>query len=127
MSGPSPTLYTRLGGEVGVVALVNAYIHNIKTMPEVAHLRSLYKDDMSLYETRMIEFLTGWLGGPALYLERHGMPMLREHHRHLHIDDEARDQWMICMRKALEDTVEDPELRLTLEGAFWRMGDSLRR
>lgn len=122
----SQTLYQRLGGEKGLVALVKAYIHAVKHLDEVAMLRSVYKDDMSHYETRMIEFLTGWLGGPALYLERHGLPMLRENHRPLNIDAAMRDQWMICMRHALEETVADADLRLTLEGAFWRMGDSLR-
>ncbi len=121
------TLYARVDGEQGVVALVRSYIHYVKTLDEVKDLRVLYKEDMSRYETRMIEFLSGWLGGPALYLQRHGMPMLREHHRHYHIDENTRDQWMICMRRALQDNIQDDELRLNLEGAFWRMCDSLRR
>lgn len=121
-----PTLYDQIGGEQGIVKLVRAYIHALKTSPEAEHLRSMYPEDLSLYECRMLEFLSGWLGGPALYLKRHGMPMLRENHRRIPIDERARDEWMGCMRRALNETVADKTLRVSLEGAFWRMADSLR-
>lgn len=120
------SLYARLGGEEGVIRLVKAYIEALKTLPGAQRLRSLYPEDLSKYELRMTEFLSTWLGGPALYQERHGMPMLRESHRSFAIDGEARDEWMLCMRTALRETVSDEELRLYLEGAFWRMADSLR-
>ncbi len=119
------SLYARLGGEEGVIRLVKAYIEALKTLPGAQRLRSLYPEDLSKYELRMTEFLSTWLGGPALYQERHGMPMLRESHRSFAIDGEARDEWMLCMRTALRETVSDEELRLYLEGAFWRMADSL--
>lgn len=114
------SLYARLGGEEGVIRLVKAYIEALKTLPGAQRLRSLYPEDLSKYELRMTEFLSTWLGGPALYQERHGMPMLRESHRSFAIDGEARDEWMLCMRTALRETVSDEELRLYLEGAFWR-------
>lgn len=120
------SLYVQLGGEAGVNALVNAYILALDTHEGARYLRSLYPENLTLYRTRMTEFLTGWLGGPALYQQRHGMPMLRENHRSIPIDSRARDEWMLCMRTALEETVQDLPLRLYLEGAFWKMADSLR-
>ena len=104
------SLYARLGGEEGVIRLVKAYIEALKTLPGAQRLRSLYPEDLSKYELRMTEFLSTWLGGPALYQERHGMPMLRESHRSFAIDGEARDEWMLCMRTALRETVSDEEL-----------------
>ena len=101
------SLYARLGGEEGVIRLVKAYIEALKTLPGAQRLRSLYPEDLSKYELRMTEFLSTWLGGPALYQERHGMPMLRESHRSFAIDGEARDEWMLCMRMALRETVSD--------------------
>ncbi|MFU0842142.1 MAG: Globin [Burkholderia sp.] len=118
--------YERIGGEEGIHALVLVYLKNLKTMPEVAHVRALYPEDLTKYETRMTEFLSGFLGGPALYTERHGMPMLRENHRHFPIDETVRDEWMVCMRDALNKCVKDDELRLYLEGVFWKMADSFR-
>lgn len=122
----SESLYARIGGEAGIHRLVKAYLQALKTLPDVEYLRSLYPKDLSHYERRMTEFLSTWLGGPALYQERHGMPMLRESHRDYPIGSNARDEWMICMRTALQETVPDQDLRLFLEGAFWRMADSLR-
>ncbi len=120
------SLYQLIGGEAGLRKLVKAYIEALRTRPEVQRLRSLYPESLDYYEQRMIEFLSGWMGGPALYLERHGMPMLREKHQSIPISGVARDEWMHCMRIALDDTIADPKLRLMLEGAFWRMADSLR-
>lgn len=120
------SLYELIGGAQGLEQLVKAYIDVLRTRPEAQHLRSLYPDNLDHYELRMIEFLSGWLGGPALYLERHGMPMLREKHRGMPIDAQVRDEWMFCMRLALEKTIQDNDLRVTLEGAFWRMADSLK-
>lgn len=125
MSNPD-SLYARIGGEEGVVRLVKAYIQALTTIPEAQRLRSIYPEDLSIYEHRMVEFLSTWLGGPAIYQERHGMPMLRETHRSFAIDSESRDEWMLCMRTALKATVNDTDFRLYLEGAFWRMADSLR-
>ena len=122
----SESLYARIGGEVGVIRLVKAYLTALTTLPSVHYLRSLYPEDLSHYECRMTEFLSTWLGGPALYQERHGMPMLREMHRDFPINSQARDEWMFCMRTALQETITDQDLRLFLEGAFWRMADSLR-
>ncbi len=119
------SLYSRIGGEEGVIRLVQAYIEALKTLPEAQNLRNIYPTDLSKYESRMVEYLSTWLGGPALYQARHGLPMLRETHRHFPIDSDARDEWMLCMRTALEQTIDDSDFRLYLEGAFWRMADSL--
>ncbi len=74
----------------------------------------------------MNEFLSGWLGGPALYQERHGMPMLRESHRSIPITGDMAESWVLCMRQTLRATVEDEELMLRLDGLFTHMAESLR-
>ena len=118
-------LYARPGGEEGSFGW-SAYIEALKTLPGAQRLRSLYPEDLSKYELRMTEFSAPYFGGPALYQERHGHAHAEESHRSFAIDGEARDEWMLCMRMALRETVSDEELRLYLEGAFWRMADSLR-
>ena len=111
------TLYDSVGGDAGLDRLTAAFIRVLLADPQLEELRS--------YEARLKEFLSGWLGGPPLYLERHGMPMLREGHRRLVITQNARYQWMSAMRSALAETVSDPEVRLRLEGAFAKMAESL--
>lgn len=74
----------------------------------------------------MVEYITGFLGGPGLYQQAHGLLMLREQHCRLTIDDAMRDQWYGCMQAAIADVISDAALRTQLEAAFWRMADSLR-
>lgn len=120
------TLYDRVGGGEGLDRLVAAFIRILGSDPELDLLRSIYaQTDLDHYAARLKEFLSGWLGGPPLYLERHGMPMLREGHQRLVITGAARLEWMHAMRRALADAVPDPEVRLRLEGAFARMAESL--
>ena len=59
----------------------------------------------------LYEFLSGWLGGPQLYVEKHGEPRLRARHQPFAIGDAERNQWLLCMRTALDDVVADGELR----------------
>ena len=54
MSNPN-SLYARIGGEEGVIRLVQAYIQALKTLPEVQNLRNIYPKDLSKYESRMVE------------------------------------------------------------------------
>lgn len=119
-------LYDSVGGDAGLDRLTAAFIRVLLDDPQLEELRSIYAGrDLAHYEARLKEFLSGWLGGPPLYLERHGMPMLREGHRRLVITQNARYQWMSAMRSALAKTVSDPEVRLRLEGAFAKMAESL--
>ena len=71
MSEPASTLYDRLGGAEGIKRLVSAYLEALTTNPDYAALCALYVNGLERYEERMNEFLSGWLGGPALYQERH--------------------------------------------------------
>ena len=48
-------------------------------------------------------FLSGWLGGPPLYTDRYGHPMLRARHLPFAIGNRERDQWMACMTQAMEE------------------------
>lgn len=96
------TLYDSVGGDAGLDRLTAAFIRVLLDDPQLEELRSIYAGrDLAHYEARLKEFLSGWLGGPPLYLERHGMPMLREGHRRLVITQNARYQWMSAMRSAL--------------------------
>ena len=103
-----------------------SYVRILRDNPSFGQLRALYTPEgIKRYDSRMREFLSGWLGGPALYQERHGLPMLRESHRAIPIDRALMQEWMRVMRMALNEAVADPALRLRLEGAFARMSESL--
>jgi len=71
-------------------------------------------------------FLSGWMGGPQLYVEKFGHPRLRQRHLPFPIGDAERDQWMLCMKQALEEEVEDATLRTELQAAFQKVADFMR-
>lgn len=47
-------------------------------------------------------------------------------HRALPIGTSERDQWLACMKQALDETVADVELREEFKSAFFRIADSMR-
>ncbi len=120
------SLFDEVGGESALRRLVSAYLAALETRPDARALRALYPKSLAVYSERMTEYLTGWLGGPPVYLQKHGMPMLRERHVSLPIGSRERDMWMNCMRDAIEQTVAEPLLRERLEAAFWRLADAMR-
>jgi hemoglobin len=123
MSNPH---YERLGGETTVRHLVERFYELMDTLPEAASVRRMHPADLSASKEKLFLFLSGWLGGPQLYLERYGHPKLRARHMPFAIGEAERDQWMLCMRRALQDLGIAPELRDELEAAFFRTADFMR-
>ncbi len=70
-------------------------------------------------------FLVGWLGGPNVYVERHGHPRLRMRHAHVAIDKAMRDAWLRCMAGALDEMSLHSQLRAFLDERFYAMADHL--
>lgn len=121
------TLYATLGGGKRLQAIVRRFVAEVEALPNEATLRRMFGDtDMDAYRQRLFEFLSGWLGGPPLYTQRHGLPNLRERHRRVAIGSAERDQWLQCMRRALAAEVDSAESRERIELAFWQMANSLR-
>ncbi|MDD3610083.1 MAG: group II truncated hemoglobin [Halothiobacillaceae bacterium] len=123
---PVRTPYSLLGGEDGVRRITRRFYALMDELPSVRPLREVHPDDLSDAEQKLFEFLSGWLGGPQLFMERHGHPRLRMRHMRLPIDESMRDQWMHCMRHALDSEVSDPELREQLYEALWNVADHMR-
>jgi hemoglobin len=120
------TPYERMGGEAGVRRLVDRFYDRMETMPEAAEIRAMHPPDLSRSRLKLFEFLSGWSGGPPLYLEHYGHPRLRARHLPFPIGVQARDQWLFCMNLALEEVVTDTLLRQQLQQAFVGVADHLR-
>ncbi len=122
----SDTIYTKLGGEEGLRALVDRFYDLMDSLPEAATIRHMHPDDLRESRDKLFEFLSGWTGGPQLYIQRRGHPRLRARHMPFPVDESARDQWMLCMDRALEEHVADPMLRSQLSGALSRVANFMR-
>jgi len=120
------THYERIGGEAPVRRLVDRFYDLMDELPEAYGIRKLHAADLGNSRTKLFEFLSGWMGGPQLFVEKYGHPMLRRRHLPFPIGDEERDQWLMCMRQALDDTLTDPALADELYAAFVKVADHMR-
>ena len=110
MSAPT-TPYAELGGEAGIRRLVHRFYELMDTLPEAWDVRQMHPEDLSGSEEKLFMYLTGWLGGPPLYTEKRGHPMLRRRHFVAPIGPAERDEWLLCFVRALEETVPSEGLR----------------
>ena len=122
----SITPYEALGGEEAVRQLVERFYEHMDEDAEALTIRRMHPEDLARAQQRLFEFLSGWLGGPNLYWERHGHPRLRMRHLPFTIDAAARDAWMGCMRLALAETVADDTLRAQLDQALYNVANHMR-
>lgn len=111
MSGETITLYEAIGGDATVRSLAKRFYELMDTLPEAARCRAIHPPDLSGSESKFYDYLTGYLGGPPVYVEKHGHPMLRRRHSVAPIGPAERDEWLLCFRRAMEDTIENPKLR----------------
>ena len=122
----SETPYAMLGGEAAVRALVERFYDLMDLEPEYAAIRQLHAADLSQARGKLTLFLSGWLGGPSLYIERYGHPMLRRRHLPFAIGLRERDQWMACMTQAMVEQGVAEDLRERLREAFFQTADWMR-
>jgi len=118
--------YERIGGEAKVRALVQRFYQLMDELPEAHRIRKMHHISLKNSEDKLFMFLSGWMGGPQLYVEQFGHPRLRMRHLPFSIGDEERDQWMLCMTQALQEVVEDEALRKELTEAFCKVADFMR-
>ncbi|MBC9071563.1 group II truncated hemoglobin [Thauera sp. CAU 1555] len=123
---PVLTPYEQIGGEPAVRALVKRFYELMDALPEAWDVRRMHAEDLSGSEEKLFLFLSGWFGGPNLYVERFGPPFLRARHLPFSIGAAERDQWMLCMQQALEELVGDSELRGSLLQSFTALADHMR-
>ena len=118
--------YQRLGGEEAVRKLVDRFYELMDSLPQAQEIRAMHPRDLSVSADKLFKFLSGWLGGPPLYMEAFGHPRLRMRHMHVPIDEAARDAWMLCMKKALEEMDVDEMLKQQLLHSLFKTADFMR-
>ena len=123
---PTPTPYELLGGDARVRELVDRFYDLMDLEPAYRELRAVHGSTLESARDKLYLFLSGWLGGPPLYTDRYGHPMLRARHLPFAIGTVERDQWMACMRQAMEELEVPAGLRLALEQAFFKTADWMR-
>jgi hemoglobin len=122
----SPTPYELLGGDAKVRELVERFYDLMDFEGKYRELRAAHGSSLESAREKLYMFLSGWLGGPPLYTDRFGHPMLRARHLPFAIGSVERDQWMACMVQAMEETDVPEGLRKPLEEALFKTADWMR-
>jgi hemoglobin len=109
-----PTLFEQLG-ENNLATLVDKFYDLVFDHPRISHLFKSSKEEI---KEKQRLFLTQFLGGPPLYSQKHGHPMLRARHNPHPIGDEDADAWLSCMAQALDAVPVDEALKEELFQRF---------
>jgi hemoglobin len=120
------TPYELLGGASVLRQLVDRFYDIMASDPRAAGIQAMHGKDTTLIREKLFEFLSGWLGGPQLFIEKYGHPRLRARHMPFAIGESERDQWMLCMLQAMAEIPMSDDLRNHLEEAFMKTADFMR-
>jgi len=125
-AGETITLYEAIGGEDTIRRLVRRFYELMDTLPEAKACRAVHPPSLEGSELKLYEYLTGWLGGPQLYMAKYGHPMLRRRHFVAPIGPAERDGWLLCFETALAETVENEVLRETILAPVRRLAGHMQ-
>jgi hemoglobin len=134
MSQPSAstpqTLYDLLGVEPEAThkirEIVEAFYDVMDSDEKAKTIRLMHPEDLTSSREKLFMFLTGWTGGPQLYIERYGHPFLRRRHLQFKIGEEERDQWIYCMTKGMVHLKMEEEKIKALLNALYPIADFMR-
>lgn len=122
----SPTLYDSLGGAEGLRKLTRRMYELMATHPEGAAARAVHPPDLASSEEKFFEFMSGWTGGPPLFVDKHGPPMLRRRHFVAQIGPDEIAAWLFCFETAMAETVADPRVRDALREPVRRLAHHMQ-
>ena len=108
MRDVASSLYEAIGGESKIEELVEAFYKRVAKHPE---LIPIFPDDFTEVARKQKQFLTQFFGGPPLYIQEHGHPMMRKRHLRFPITPTRRDAWLSCMEAALDEAEIDEPYR----------------
>ncbi|MPS70989.1 group II truncated hemoglobin [Novosphingobium aerophilum] len=120
------TLYDRIGGAPTIDALVDSFYARMDELDAARTIRAMHPQDLAPLGQVLKDYLSEWLGGPALFSPVRGHPRMRQRHMRVPIDSAARDAWLLCMRGALAQTVADEAARSAIDDAMARLADWMR-
>ncbi|MBL8394260.1 MAG: group II truncated hemoglobin [Candidatus Accumulibacter sp.] len=123
---PEPTPYLLIGGASTLARLCDRFYELMDSIPQFATIRALHPPELQTARDKLFLFLSGWLGGPDLYVQQVGHPMLRRRHMPFAIGEVERDQWVACMSLAMESVGIEETSRAKLLAAFFNTADFMR-
>lgn len=121
-----PTTFELIGGAEKLREMVDRFYDLMDLEPEFAGIRALHPASLDGSREKTYMFLSGWTGGPNLYIEQFGHPRLRARHLPFPIGISERDQWLRCMAWAMQDVGLSENLQKRLLASFYQTADWMR-
>ena len=114
------SLYDGIAGQEGLISLVNVFYDFVESTAEGRPVAKLHLRGHGIGHARieLVNFLSGFLGGPNLFAEKWGHSNVRHIHDHVNINQEASESWMSCMEMAMEQLNYSIELKQRLRDSF---------
>jgi hemoglobin len=126
MTEPLQNPYDQIGRESALRRLVDRFYDIMDSDRAAQPIRRLHPKSLHGSREKLFLFLSGWPGGPPLYQQRYGHPMLRRRHLPFSIGRAERDRWLACMNRALDELDLSEPLRQHLSQGFFQLADHLR-
>lgn len=126
MQDAPPTPYELIGGEAGIRRLVDRFYDLMDTSPEAATIRALHATSLKASREKLFLYLSFWTGGPQTYVEQRGHPAMRMRHMPFRITSKERDEWLSCMRQALDEHDMPAAVREPLWQRMRQLADHMR-
>lgn len=114
--GEGKTPYEAIGGDARVRLLADTFYDRIDASAPT--LRAMLPKNDAISRDKLHEFLSGWMGGPQLYVEKRGHPRLRMRHFPFAIGVAEVEEWLRCMGEAMDEIGVDGQLRTFLDERF---------
>jgi len=119
------TICDSLGGEPGLKRHAQRFYELMNELPEANTVRRIHPESLKGSEAVLFEYLSGWFGGPNLYIEKNVHPRLHMRHAPYAIGLVERDEWMQFMKQSLTENVAIETLRNNLINTFSQMATHL--
>jgi hemoglobin len=103
------SLYEALGGARSLRLIVESFYPKVQAHPL---LGPLFPQDIDPIIEKQYLFLTQFFGGPSLYSDEYGHPMMRARHLPFEITSKHAEAWLDCMQRALQEVGLDKELQM---------------
>lgn len=120
-----PAPYELLGGEQGVRRLAAVFYDVMDELTEADDIRRMHAANLDEIKEKLFEYLSGWLGGPPIYADKHGVCLTKPHKPYA-IGPAERDQWLLCMDEALIRVGASTEVKAMLKGPMYAIADAIR-
>lgn len=98
--------YEEIGKE-RLYKLIDIFYSKVAENPK---LKPIFPDDLTETARKQKQFQTQYLGGPNIFTEEHGHPMLKARHMPFKVTPERAQAWLECMSEAMDE--------IGLEGKF---------